>query len=70
MIMLSGINKYILNIKMCIGTRVYMAIFDSHQIMMSCLNLIVIKEMHSSASQLQIHYVYCVTQCSAPKVEK
>jgi hypothetical protein len=27
-VMLSGINKYILNIKMCIGTKVYMAIFD------------------------------------------
>jgi len=68
--MLSGINKYILNIKMCIGTRVYMAIFDSHQIMMNCLKTIFIQEQHNAASHLKISCVYCIAQCAAPKVKK
>lgn len=68
--MLSGVNKYILNIKMCIGTRVYMAIFDSHQIMMSCLKTIFITELHHAAAQLKNRCVYSITQCFAPKVKK
>ncbi len=68
--MLSGINKYILNIKMCIGTRVYMAIFDSHQIMMSCLKTMFIQKLYNAAVHLKIRCVYCIAECAAPKVKK
>lgn len=65
MAMVTGINKYILNIKMCIDARVYMAIFGSSPIMMSCLKTIFIAEIHNYVSHLQIRTVYCITQSLA-----
>lgn len=64
--MIAGINKYILNIKMCIDAVVYMAIFDSHQIMMSRLNQYSLQSVYNAGSHLKIRYVYCITQMLRP----